>query len=223
MDASEAANATCTCFGPACKKNFHSALPSCHAIIACEMLVLQQTSGDPESNQGPSDCCRHLQSDALPTELSPACSARQTLSTPRRSYLTTVVLLSSAVLALHESLSNRPSVSARTSLCVCLLCACLSVCACVCVLVSLWASASCQKASTKYAFGMPQKTPASSHTVLRLPQHTTNETILAVRLSFAHGRCRAAFARTACFSHGLEASKRATGELDTQRSHSSVG
>lgn len=26
-------------------------------------------SGHPESNQGPSDCCRSLQSDALPTEL----------------------------------------------------------------------------------------------------------------------------------------------------------
>ena len=37
-------------------------------------LVLQpgrvfQISGHPESNQGPSDCCRRLQSDALPTEL----------------------------------------------------------------------------------------------------------------------------------------------------------
>lgn len=29
-------------------------------------------SGHPESNQGPSDCCSDLQSDALPTELSPA-------------------------------------------------------------------------------------------------------------------------------------------------------
>ena len=28
-----------------------------------------QKSGHPESNQGPSDCCRRLQSDALPTEL----------------------------------------------------------------------------------------------------------------------------------------------------------
>ena len=26
-------------------------------------------SGHPESNQGPSDCCMNLQSDALPTEL----------------------------------------------------------------------------------------------------------------------------------------------------------
>ena len=26
-------------------------------------------SGHPESNQGPSDCCKSLQSDALPTEL----------------------------------------------------------------------------------------------------------------------------------------------------------
>ena len=31
----------------------------------------KRKSGDPESNQGPSDGCRSLQSDALPTELSP--------------------------------------------------------------------------------------------------------------------------------------------------------
>ena len=30
-------------------------------------------SGHPESNQGPSDCCKFLQSDALPAELWPAC------------------------------------------------------------------------------------------------------------------------------------------------------
>ena len=30
-----------------------------------------EKSGDPESNQGPSDFCKLLQSDALPTELSP--------------------------------------------------------------------------------------------------------------------------------------------------------
>ena len=33
-------------------------------------------SGRPESNQGPSDCCRFLQSDALPTELQPGLSVR---------------------------------------------------------------------------------------------------------------------------------------------------
>ena len=30
---------------------------------------LASKSGHPESNQGPSDCCSTLQSDALPTEL----------------------------------------------------------------------------------------------------------------------------------------------------------
>ena len=33
--------------------------------------IKTQTSGHPESNQGPSDCCKCLQSDALPTELCP--------------------------------------------------------------------------------------------------------------------------------------------------------
>ena len=33
-------------------------------------------SGRPESNQGPSDCCRFLQSDALPTELQPGLFVR---------------------------------------------------------------------------------------------------------------------------------------------------
>ena len=32
-------------------------------------LAEQETSGHPESNQGPSDRCMNLQSDALPTEL----------------------------------------------------------------------------------------------------------------------------------------------------------
>ena len=32
-------------------------------------LTKQETSGHPESNQGPSDRCMNLQSDALPTEL----------------------------------------------------------------------------------------------------------------------------------------------------------
>ena len=31
--------------------------------------ILKDQSGHPESNQGPSDCCSTLQSDALPTEL----------------------------------------------------------------------------------------------------------------------------------------------------------
>ena len=37
---------------------------------AC-MQIRSSESGDPESSQGPSDCCKYLQSDALPTELSP--------------------------------------------------------------------------------------------------------------------------------------------------------
>ena len=37
--------------------------------------MLWKTSGDPECNQGPSDSCKALQSDALPTELSPAVTA----------------------------------------------------------------------------------------------------------------------------------------------------
>ena len=37
---------------------------------AC-MQIRSSESGDPESSQGQSDCCKYLQSDALPTELSP--------------------------------------------------------------------------------------------------------------------------------------------------------
>ena len=37
-----------------------------------QVSMLCKTSGDPESTQGPSDSCKALQSDALPTELSPA-------------------------------------------------------------------------------------------------------------------------------------------------------
>ena len=34
-----------------------------------EGIRTPEKSGHPESNQGPSDCCNDLQSDALPTEL----------------------------------------------------------------------------------------------------------------------------------------------------------
>ena len=37
---------------------------------AC-MQIRSSESGDTESSQGPSDCCKYIQSDALPTELSP--------------------------------------------------------------------------------------------------------------------------------------------------------
>ena len=36
------------------------------AVVAQSKI---EKSGHPESNQGPSDCCSTLQSDALPTEL----------------------------------------------------------------------------------------------------------------------------------------------------------
>ena len=53
----------------------------------------KEKSGDPESNQGPSDCCRCLQSDALPTELSPACLLRIALEKLSFLFLIRIALL----------------------------------------------------------------------------------------------------------------------------------
>ena len=39
------------------------------ALLQAPRLIRMQKSGHPESNQGPSDFCNNLQSDALPTEL----------------------------------------------------------------------------------------------------------------------------------------------------------
>ena len=41
---------------------------------------VKETSGDPEPNQGPSDVCTILQSDALPTELSPVLAVMRNAS-----------------------------------------------------------------------------------------------------------------------------------------------
>jgi hypothetical protein len=44
-------------------------VPCFFARLCLQSCLGFQISGHPESNQGPSDCCIHLQSDALPTEL----------------------------------------------------------------------------------------------------------------------------------------------------------
>jgi hypothetical protein len=44
-------------------------VPCFFASLCLQSCLGFQISGHPESNQGPSDCCRRLQSDALPTEL----------------------------------------------------------------------------------------------------------------------------------------------------------
>ena len=44
-------------------------VPCFFASLCLQSCLGFQISGHPESNQGPSDCCIHLQSDALPTEL----------------------------------------------------------------------------------------------------------------------------------------------------------
>ena len=38
-------------------------------MVVSKCPKIKMKSGHPESNQGPSDCCMNLQSDALPTEL----------------------------------------------------------------------------------------------------------------------------------------------------------
>ncbi len=47
--------------------------PGMRILSLCRFVGLfvaaEKKSGHPESNQGPSDCCSILQSDALPTEL----------------------------------------------------------------------------------------------------------------------------------------------------------
>ena len=47
----------------------------------------QKMSGHPESNRGPSDHCKVLQSDALPTELYPACPWKIELAPPQQKQL----------------------------------------------------------------------------------------------------------------------------------------
>jgi hypothetical protein len=44
-------------------------VPCFFASLFLQYCLGFQISGHPESNQGPSDCCMRLQSDALPTEL----------------------------------------------------------------------------------------------------------------------------------------------------------
>ena len=54
--------------------------PACFPIRNALIDRVKKTSGDPESNQGPSDICTILQSDALPTELSPVLAVRRNAS-----------------------------------------------------------------------------------------------------------------------------------------------
>ena len=54
----------CPCIG------FHQTNQKTNDTLLLSRLM-QRKSGDPESNQGPSDRCRNQQPDALPTELSP--------------------------------------------------------------------------------------------------------------------------------------------------------
>ena len=62
-----------SCYQPQdpCQGISHSMPGPCFPIRNALTDSMKETSGDLESNQGPSDVCTILQSDALPTELSP--------------------------------------------------------------------------------------------------------------------------------------------------------
>ena len=71
-----------SCYQPQnlCQGISHSVPGPCFPIPNALTDSVKETSGDPESNQGPSDVCTILQADALPTELSPVMAVMRNAS-----------------------------------------------------------------------------------------------------------------------------------------------